>query len=71
MDTCFNIGIFSATSNAPYGHEDAMLAFFFKHLMMVLCALVCELRRCEYLPSQAATHRFSAHKTANYAGFET
>ena len=29
MDTCFNIGIFSATSNAPYGHEDAMLAFFF------------------------------------------
>ena len=29
MDACFKIGIFSATSNAPYGHEDATPAFFF------------------------------------------
>ena len=83
MDICFNIGIFLATSNAPFGHEDGMLAVFFVlcffcfvlvfflHLMMSLCALICELRRCEYLPSQAATHRFSVLKTANYAGFET
>ena len=37
MDICFNIGIFLATSNAPFGHEDGMLAVFFCFVFFLFC----------------------------------
>lgn len=46
------------------------LRFFLAHDDGFVCARLWA-AKVKYLPSQAATHRFNAHKTAKYAGFET